>query len=138
MIVMGKYFVDSTVWVEFFNGADERVKIFLTPKIDEDRVFYNGIILCELLIGALTKKEHEFLKSSFDGFHYLEISNKTFECAGRLGFDLRRKGITIPLTDLIIAAHCMEHKLKLVTLDRHFSMIKTHTTLGLEDFNLEA
>lgn len=134
---MDNCFVDSTVWVEFFKGTNEKVRDLLTPLIDEDRIFYNGIILCELLIGALNKKEFDFLTSSFGGFHCLETSNCVFETAGQLGFTLRRKGITVPLSDLVISAHCLVHQLKLFTLDSHFNLIRKHSELVLEEFTLD-
>lgn len=128
---MDNYFVDSTIWVEFFKGSNETIRALVTPLIDEDRICYNGIVLSELLTGALNRKEFDFLRSNLGGLHYLESSEEIFEAAGQLGFSLRRRGVTIPLSDLVIAAHCIHHHLRLLTLDNHFHLIKSHSKLDL-------
>ena len=128
---MDKVFIDSTIWVEFFKGHDEKYQELLDPLIENDRIYYNGIIMSELLTGSLTHKEFDFLAGSFDGFHYLESNQKIFRQAGELGFKLRRKGLTVPLSDLIIAAHCIAEELELVSLDKHFKMISEHFPLKL-------
>jgi predicted nucleic acid-binding protein len=43
--------------------------------------------------------------------------------AGRISFNLRRKGITIPTTDLIIAGLAIENECQILTLDPHFKSI---------------
>ncbi len=134
---MDNYFVDSTIWVEFFKGSNEIIRALVTPLIDEDRIYYNGIVLSELLTGALNKKEFDFLRSNFGGLHYLETSQELFEAAGQLGFSLRRKGVTIPLSDLVIAAHCNHHHLRLLTLDNHFRLIEAHSKLDLEPVSID-
>ena len=115
--------VDSTVWVDFFRGQDENVKKLIFPLIEEDKIFYNSIIVSELLIGTQTEKEYEFLMQNFDGFNYLETSQEFFKKVAQKGNFLKAKGITIPLTDLIIAVHSVERRLKLITKDRHFELI---------------
>jgi len=43
--------------------------------------------------------------------------------AGELSSSLRRKGTTIPLMDLIIAARALEHDTEVFTTDPHFEKI---------------
>lgn len=133
---MSEFFIDSTIWIEFFRGKNKVVNDFVLPLIDEDRIHYNGIILSELLIGTTTKKEFNFLKSNFDGFKYLETDKNIFKKASRVGFRLRREGITIPLTDLIIAAHCIHYDLKIITTDPHFKLINKKLNLKLKFFKV--
>ena len=133
---MSEFFIDSTIWIEFFRGKNKVVNDFVLPLIDEDRIHYNGIILSELLIGATTEKEFNFLKSNFDGFKYLETDKNIFKKASRVGFRLRREGITIPLTDLIIAAHCIHYDLTIITTDPHFKLINKKLNLKLKFFKV--
>ena len=60
----------------------------------------------------------------------LEASLTTWIEAGRISFALRKKGITIPTTDLIIASLALEHNCSLLTLDPHFQKIP-----GVKPFN---
>ena len=99
------------------------MKKLIFPLIEEDKIFYNGIIVSELLIGTQTEKEYEFLMQNFDGFNYLETSQEFFKKVAQKGNFLKAKGITIPLTELIIAVHALENRLKLITKDRHFELI---------------
>jgi len=49
-----------------------------------------------------------------------------------MAFKLRRKGVTVPLTDLIIAAHAAYFGLTVVTADPHFRLIEKEVKLALE------
>ncbi len=109
---------------------NDRVKTF----IDEDRIFYNGIILSELLVGANNVKEFNSIKNNFSGFKFLETNSFIFENASHIGFRLRKVGITVPLTDLIIAAHAVSNNLILITGDPHFKLIKKKVEINLEFF----
>jgi hypothetical protein len=133
---MNKYLVDSTIWIDFFRGNKNTVNDFISSLIDEDKIFYNGIILSELLIGASSPKEFSFLDTNFKGFKYLETDENIFTQAGQMGFKLKRKGLTIPLTDLIIASHGLHHHLTIVTSDPHFALIAKKIKLSLEFINI--
>jgi predicted nucleic acid-binding protein len=52
-----------------------------------------------LTVGVLST-----LASDFEAFFMLELGHEQFELACDLGFTLRRGGVTVPATDLIIAA----------------------------------
>lgn len=131
---MNNFFIDSTVWIEFFRGKNKVINDFVIPLIDGDNIFYNGIILSELLVGAINEREFLFLKENFEGFNYLEIGKTIFEKASEIGFRLRRDGITVPITDLVIAAHCIYHDLTIVTIDEHFNLISKKSKLKTRIF----
>jgi len=49
------YIIDTSVWIDFFIGKlSESLKNQIISYIENDEIYYNGIILSELLIG--TKK----------------------------------------------------------------------------------
>jgi len=129
---MSNFLVDSTIWIEFFKGNNKAVIDFVLPLIDKDKIYFNGIILSELLIGANNEKEFALIKNNFSGFKLLETHNTIFEKASEIGFRLRRAGITIPLTDLIIAAHCIHHDLTIITSDPHFKLVNKQIKLKLK------
>ena len=54
----------------------------------------------------------------------LDITAATADVYARLRLGLKEKGKPIPENDLWIAALCVEHEVPLVTLDRHFDVIK--------------
>ena len=129
---MSKFIIDSTIWIDFFKGKNKAVNNFVLPLIEEDKIYYNGIILSELLIGATNKKEFSFLKNNFEGFKHLKTDKNIFTQASQIGFRLRKKGYAIPLTDLIIAAHAIHYDLTIVTADSHFKLINKNIRLKLQ------
>jgi hypothetical protein len=117
------YFVDTSVWIEYFRGTLSARTDLVEDLIKENRVFVNGIIVAELMIGARTEKEKEFLSFYMDGLHVLELKRSAFIGAGDNGFFLKTKGISVPFSDLLIATQCMENNLMLMDNDRHFGAI---------------
>ena len=52
-----------------------------------------------------------------------------------LGFELRRKGKTIPSTDLLIASISLYYDLDILHADNHFEIIKLYSNLKTTDLN---
>jgi predicted nucleic acid-binding protein len=98
-------------------------------KISDVPVFVSGIIIAELMIGARTEKEKEFLSFYMDGLHVLELKRSAFIGAGGHGFFLKKKGISVPFNDLLIGSQCIENNLVLIDNDRHFEAIANHLPL---------
>jgi len=123
------YFVDTSVWVEYFRGTVSALTDLVEDLIKENRVFVSGIIIAELMIGARTEKEKEFFSFYMDGLHVLELKRSAFIGAGGHGFFLKKKGISVPFNDLLIASQCIENNLVLIDNDRHFDAIANHLPL---------
>ena len=115
--------VDTSIWIEYFNKPDSNAGKSLENLLKEGRVFLTGIILTELLQGAKIEKEFESILESMLALPFLKTTLNTWIQAGRISFALRKKGITIPTTDLIIASLSLENNCKIFTLDLHFNKI---------------
>ena len=116
-----KIIVDTSIWIEYFNNNN--IVNFIEERIMEDCLFMKGPIVTELLQGLKTEKEYEKLKNSIDAIPYLEITLENWKEAGNISNKLRRKGITIPLTDIIISAVAISNDAKVYSLDKHFEKI---------------
>ena len=79
--------------------------------------------------GTRTKKEYTEILSDLSALYYFEVNKKIWERASQLGFDLRRKGKTIPSTDLLIASVALYYDLTLLHSDNHFEQIREYTDL---------
>jgi len=66
------------------------------------------------------------LRIKLESLEMLPITSNVWEKAYELGFTLRRKGVTIPTTDLIIAGLAIEHKSLLLHQDEHYEKISSH------------
>src|SRR5262249_28520218 len=95
----------------------------LNSLIDADRLVMVGVVLAELIQGCRTAKEAVATASSLAGLPFIETAFATWRRAGELSFGLRRKGVTLPLSDLVIAALALEHQLEIYTSDPHFKAV---------------
>ena len=119
------YLIDTSVWIDFFNGkSSDSLKNKIIGYIENDEIYYNGIILSELLIGTKKTNEKNFIQNNFDGFIYLPFDLDDFKRLSNYGNNFLRKGITIPLTDLLIFYHTVENNLTIITKDKHFKLIR--------------
>ena len=122
--------VDSSAWIEFYRASgDPGVAGAVARAIEEDSVCTNGIIQAEIVPFAPDRKSFQQLTDDFKAFHWIEIGRKDFDLAAGMGFDLRRRGVTVPATDLIIAACAIRTGARLYHLDSHFDQIAKHTRL---------
>ena len=126
-----KYMIDTSVWIDYFRDTNKGLNDFIDRLIDEDVVYINGIIKSELLIGTRTQKEYDLTKNNLECFTTLELDDRVFNEISKVGFQLKRKGITVPLSDLIIAVQCFEQQLILIEKDKHFEKIKRYLGLNL-------
>jgi len=62
---------------------------------------------------------------------YLEVTRDTWKSAGEISASLRSAGVTIPLSDLIIAAMALSGDHEVFTIDPHFYKID-----GLNLYNI--
>jgi len=114
---------DTSVWIVYFTGTEPSVRVALRALIRRGRVALVGVVLAELLQGCRTPNEAETILSTLTGLHFLDTTFSSWKRTGELGSLLRRKGITLPLSDLIIGAVAMDHKCQVFTLDIHFRQI---------------
>jgi predicted nucleic acid-binding protein len=87
-------------------------------------------------IGARTKAEKEFqrLKIRLDALEIVETSTSLWERAYDLAYSLRRKGITVPYTNILIAASALMVSATVVHADSHFDLMQPHCGLKVESF----
>ena len=124
------FLIDTSAWIlGLKRNSSNQIKNILTEILDKDQSATTGIIILELLQGTRTKKEYTEILSDLFALHYFEVNKKIWEKASQLGFNLRRKGKTIPSTDLLIASIALHYDLILLHADNHFEQIQEHTHL---------
>jgi predicted nucleic acid-binding protein len=123
------YFVDTSVWISYFREGGSEYGDLIDELIDDGRVHINGVVLAELLTGARTPDELDRLMSALAGLKLVPSDRASSEGAGRNGFALKRKGVSVPLSDIIIASDCIVHGLVLIASDKHYAAIAAHLPL---------
>lgn len=94
-------------------------------------------IRAELLIGVKTPERWVILDEQLAALEQISISESTWAQAARLGHQLSRKGQSVPLPDLLIAATALLHGLTLWTVDSDFKRIAAMAPLDLDVFGSE-
>jgi len=118
------WLVDSSLLIE---GFKDRGRLSARQRVAE-LIAVNGLafwelIAGELLLGARTQREFTDIEYYLLGLRELPAPPDVWRRAARLGFDLRRKGVTVPLIDLSVAVVAMYHEVPLVSMDKHFELI---------------
>jgi predicted nucleic acid-binding protein len=112
--------LDTCAWIDFLRSPDGVLGDLVVNAIENDQALFCGVVIAELLQGAKGKKEGEQLDLLFSSIESLPCDESTWIEAGLLLQDLKRKGITVPLTDALIAVIAKRHRVDVVTLDKHF------------------
>jgi len=113
---------DTSVWIEFFK-QQSRTGDALEALILEEAVWTCGVVLFELVQGVRSDVEKAQVLTTVSHLKYAEMSKSFWQKAGDLSASLRKKGLTLPHSDIFIAAIAIEHNLTIFTLDGHFAQI---------------
>lgn len=129
------FLVDSSIWIRLIRLSPApvllaRIDSLLTSK----RVAVNGQIRLEVLSGAPNEARFAQYDRTFGGLIQLSIRDDTWNRAARMGYELRRSGLTVNAPDLIIAASAVEHNAILIHADSDFDHIADHTDLRVESY----
>lgn len=116
--------VDTSAWVEFFKQRTSPVSDRVADLVRADRTVTTGVVLAELLHGARGARERERIIRTLGSLPYWETTREDWLRAGDLLAGLRAHGVTVPLTDAVLAALCLGHDVPILTLDRHFSQVE--------------
>ncbi|QOI96345.1 MAG: PIN domain nuclease [Flammeovirgaceae bacterium] len=131
---MQRILVDTTVWVDYFNGkSTEQVKRLVEFMERDETICLSPTILQEILQGIKSDKQYERIYELLFGYTIL-ISDplKSAIEAAQLYRNLRKKGVTIrKSSDCLIAWYAISHNVMLLHNDKDFEVMATHTSLQL-------
>jgi len=119
--------VDTSVWIDFLNGANSKERHTLHRLIEEEEdISVTEIILTEILQGI---KEDENFKRVKDYLLEFPVHKpkgiETYLKAAEIYRDCRKRGKTVRKTvDCIIAAICIENNLVLLHKDSDFDIME--------------
>ena len=123
--------VDSSVWIEYFNGKKNSHTDYLDEILGSEIVGIGDLMLTEVLQGFRSDKVYETAKSLLVDLPIFEMigQEREIKAAEHYRF-LRKKGITVRKTiDNLIATFCIDQQLPLLFVDKDFAPFVKH--LGL-------
>jgi len=123
--------VDSSVWIDYFRGADTPQVELLDGMFGRTRLAVGDLIVAEVLQGIPDEREFNLVRKTLDTFNQIDLAGRDIAVKAARNFRaLRALGVTVRKTiDSIIATRCIEDGLTLLHSDRDF--IPFHTHLGL-------
>ncbi|MCW9706387.1 type II toxin-antitoxin system VapC family toxin [Fodinibius salsisoli] len=125
--------VDTSVWVDYFNGIENQQTESLDQVLSEQSVLLGDIILTEILQGFDSDKEFRLAKQALDPLDCVHLGGKSLAIKAASNFRfLRSKGVTIRKTvDMLIGSWCIEHEVELLHNDKDFDQIATQLPLQI-------
>ena len=114
--------VDSSVWIDFFNGTENTETDKLSEILGLEEVVIGDLILAEVLQGFRSDTDYKTAKNVLTALTVYDLLGKELAIKSANNFrKLRKKGITIRKTaDVIIATYCIENKIPLLFTDKDF------------------
>ena len=123
--------VDTTVWIDYFQGVENPETEWLNTELDRQRLGLTDIILCEVLQGVRddgVAKEVERRLLNLEVFDTGGVA--VAREAARNYRALRSRGHTVRKTiDCLIATFCLRGQHSLVHRDRDFDPCETFLEL---------
>ena len=123
--------VDSSVWIDYFNGAPTPEADLLDDLLGRELVVAGDIILTEVLQGFTSDAHYRRAKSLMEPLEYRDMLGKTVAVRAAMNYRrLRKRGVTVRKTiDVMIGTFCMLQGLPLLHADRDFNPMEQY--LGL-------
>jgi predicted nucleic acid-binding protein len=118
--------VDTSVWIDFFNGYESVEAAHLRICIADVRpLTIPGLVLTEILVGVRSEAEADRVAGALSAFDPApELDSTDYQKAAELYRVCRRRGLTIRSTiDCLIAQLCLRHGYELLAKDRDFDSI---------------
>lgn len=89
---------------------------------------YNGVVRAELLHGAVSAKDFANITTMLEAFDEFHLESPDWQILGENLYRLRKRGISVPFTDAIIATIALKHDIPIWTGDKHFLLIQSVLT----------
>ncbi|MDM8564278.1 PIN domain nuclease [Candidatus Halobeggiatoa sp. HSG11] len=123
--------VDSSVWIDYFNGKETPNTLYLRDKADRNKILVGDLIICEVLQGFRHDRDFEAARNLLLSFAYHDITGRKVALLAAENYrTLRRKGVTVRKTiDILIASFCIQNNHELLHNDKDFDVIEKYLSL---------
>jgi predicted nucleic acid-binding protein len=127
--------VDSSVWINYFNGKKTSQTDWLDSALGNTSVVMGDLILAEVLQGFQNKKEFRIAKDLLLGMPFMPMVGKAIALQSAENYRfLRARGVTVRKTiDVIIGTFCIYYQFPLLHEDRDFDPIAKFLGLQVVD-----
>ena len=123
--------VDTSVWIDYFNGVENPQTDFLNTVLDKSPILIGDLILAEVLQGFRHDPDFEKVRRALGKYMQANMVSPVLAVQSARNYRfLRKKGVTVRKTiDSLIATYCIENDHELLHNDSDFDGYEEH--LGL-------
>ena len=116
--------IDTSAWIEQLRrDGDAKVRRQVETLLSAGDAAWCPLVRLELWNGARGEGERTVLEEMNVSIPSLEIDVAVWHHAVTLASGARDLGITVPVTDLLVASCARHHDVPLLHCDRHFGLI---------------
>jgi predicted nucleic acid-binding protein len=125
--------VDTTVWIDYWEGAKTPEAQWLDAEMDRQRLGVTDIIVCELLQGVRDEAEAATVERELAKFEVFSTGGVELAKAAAQNYRaLRGRGYTVRKTvDCLIATFCLRDGHSLLHRDRDFDPFERFLNLSV-------
>jgi len=114
--------VDSSVYIQLLRKGKNPVTE-LAAVFDITEMVTCGVVCVEVLRGVVRPRVRTYLRRFFDMLIDVPMSRDVWRSTEELAWNLDRRGLILPLTDLLIATCAFRAGASLLTYDWHFESV---------------
>lgn len=120
--------IDTSAWIEALRPeGDEAVRREVRAALEDGAAVFCDLVRLELWNGARGARERKYLEELERELATLATTDEVWRRARDLAHRCRSQGLTLPATDLLIAACAQHHGAALLHRDDHFDRISEAT-----------
>jgi len=125
-------FVDSSVWIDYFNGTRSAETNYLDSLLGVEPVGLGDVVLIEVLQGFRRDRDYRTARELLTSLTVFTLGGQDIALKSADNFRfLRKRGVTVRKTiDVLIATFCIEKKLPLLHSDKNFEPFHAYLKLG--------
>lgn len=111
---------DTNIFIDYFRNQNAE----FVNKFNSLEIGICGIVKSELLHGARSDDEADNMIKAFSSFELITIDEYDWEFSGLMLQTLRSQGLSVPVTDALIAYLGIKYDIPVWTKDHHFRYIQ--------------
>ena len=125
-------FVDSSVWVDYFNGRQSAETDYHDSLLGKEPIAIGDLVLIEVLQGFKNDSDYNTAQELLTSLTVYTLGGQKIAIKSADNFRLlRKRGVTVRKTiDVLIATFCIEKNLSLLHSDKDFEPFHEHLKLA--------
>jgi predicted nucleic acid-binding protein len=115
--------VDTSAWIRFLRSPDSSEGRQVDALLERQDVLLTGVVIAELLQGARNEQTRAALARRLKLLPYQDLTKDGWLRLGEISAGLRERGLTMAMSDLVIAVVALQGNHEIFTFDTDFNRV---------------